>query len=132
LADEVRQRGGKPYIIPGGGSNPVGALGYVNFALELVAQATDMGVAFDHLIHATGSAGTQAGIVVGLEGLRASLPVLGITVSKPREQQEAMVYALAEQTAEFVGVPGAVRREAVVANSDYFGTSYGAPTPGML
>ncbi len=132
VAEAVRKRGGKPYVIPGGGSNPMGALGYVNFALELLAQATDRGVAFDHLVHATGSAGTQAGIVVGLEALRARLPVLGITVSKPREQQEAMVLALAEETADFLGMPGIVTREAVVANADYFGTSYGDPTPGML
>lgn len=131
-ADAVRGRGGRPYQIPGGGSNPVGALGYVNFALELLAQATEAGVAFDHLIHATGSAGTQAGIVVGLEALRAGLPVLGITVSKPREQQEALVQALADETAAFLGVPGVVTRAAVVANSDYTGPAYGAPTPGML
>ncbi|BBK43657.1 1-aminocyclopropane-1-carboxylate deaminase [Allostella vacuolata] len=132
VADEVTARGGRPYLIPGGGSNPVGALGYVNFALELLAQATERGVVFDHLIHATGSSGTQAGIVVGLEGLRAAIPVLGITVRRTRESQEEQVMALAEATADFVGVRGAVPRRAVVANSDYVGAGYGVPTPGML
>ena len=132
VADRVRQGGGRPYVIPGGGSNPVGALGYVNFALELLAQATEQGVAFDHLIHATGSSGTQAGILVGLEGLRAGIPVTGITVRRNREDQEQQVATLVEATADHVGIKGAVARSAIVANSDYVGPGYGKPTPGML
>ncbi|BBK30604.1 D-cysteine desulfhydrase [Stella humosa] len=132
VADGVKRRGGTPYVIPGGGSNPVGALGYVNFAVELLAQATERGIVFDQLIHATGSSGTQAGLVVGLEGLRAGLPVLGITVRRTRESQEEQVLALVEATADFVGVKGAVPRGAIVANSDYVGGGYGVPTPGML
>ncbi|MCC7271547.1 MAG: D-cysteine desulfhydrase [Alphaproteobacteria bacterium] len=131
-AAAVKARGGRPYVIPGGGSNPVGALGYANFAVELLAQATEMGLRIDHLVHATGSSGTQAGILAGLEGLRAGIPVLGITVRQPREKQEAMVHALAEETAELLGVKGAVARAAVVANSDYVGAGYGVPTAGML
>src|SRR5262249_51210991 len=60
LASDLREKGRKPYVIPGGGSNPVGALGYVNAALELVAQANDFGLKIAHVVHATGSAGTQA------------------------------------------------------------------------
>ncbi len=67
LAGQLKGQGRKPYIIPGGGSNPVGALGYVTCALELMDQANNIGVAFDSLVHATGSAGTQAGLVVGLK-----------------------------------------------------------------
>ena len=62
VADEVRANGGKPYIIPGGASNTVGALGYVNCAIELLEQATEQGLTIDHLVTATGSAGTQAGL----------------------------------------------------------------------
>jgi len=131
-SEAIRRRGGRPYAIPGGGSNPLGALGYVNFAVELLAQATDMGLRIDHLVHATGSAGTQAGIVAGLEGLRAGIPVLGISVRQPRERQEDTVYALAQATAELAGVRGAVSREAVRANSDYVGPGYGRSTPEML
>ena len=59
-AAELRSKGKTPYIIPGGGSNPVGALGYANCALELVNQANEMGLKISRLIHATGSAGPQA------------------------------------------------------------------------
>ena len=78
LAEELRAKGKRPYVIPGGGSNPVGALGYVNAALELVNQAAEMGLRIDHVVHATGSAGTQAGLVAGLAALHSGIPVLGI------------------------------------------------------
>ncbi len=131
-ADEIRAKGGKPYIIVGGGSNAIGALGYVNCAIELVAQANDMSLRIDHVVHATGSAGTQAGLVAGLEGLRSHIPVLGIGVRAARPQQEDNVYKLACLTADYLGMPGAVARERVVANCDYVGAGYGIPTDGMV
>ncbi|MFN9481171.1 MAG: D-cysteine desulfhydrase [Betaproteobacteria bacterium] len=131
-AEELRAQGRRPYAIPGGGSNPVGALGYVTCALELVEQANSLGLDIDCLVHATGSAGTQSGLVAGLEGCRSLIPVLGIGVRAPRAPQEEKVYALAQRTAELLGVPGAVARERVVANCDYVGAGYGLPTDGML
>jgi L-cysteate sulfo-lyase len=132
VADEIRSQGGKPYIIVGGGSNPIGALGYVNCALELVAQANDMSLHIDHLVHATGSAGTQAGLVTGLEGLRSHIPVLGIGTRAARPLQEENIYKLACATAELIDMPGAVARDRVVANTDYVGAGYGIPTDGMI
>ncbi|MDE2047060.1 MAG: D-cysteine desulfhydrase [Betaproteobacteria bacterium] len=132
LAEHVLVRGGKPYVIPGGGSNAVGALGYVNCAVELVQQANNAGLRIDHVVHATGSAGTQAGLVAGLELMNAAIPVLGIGVRAPRDVQEERVYALAERTAALLGVPGGVKREAVRANCDFIGSGYGVPTPGMV
>lgn len=129
--EKLRAEGRKPYVIPGGGSNPVGALGYVNAAMELVTQADDMGLRIDHVVHATGSTGTQAGILVGLEGCNAHIPVYGVSVRADKETQEANVMKLAEATAEYVGVRGGIRREAVVANGDYVGAGYGQPTEGM-
>jgi L-cysteate sulfo-lyase len=132
LAADLKKQGRRAYVIPGGGSNPVGALGYVNAALELLAQATDMGLRIDRIVHATGSAGTQAGLVAGLAMLNSQIPVLGIGVRAPKDRQEASVFALAEKTCAHVGVPGAVRREHVVANCDYVGQGYGIPTEGMV
>ena len=132
LAGELRAKGRKPYVIPGGGSNPVGALGYVTCALELMDQTNNMGLAVDHLVHATGSAGTQAGLVVGMYGARSQIPVLGIGVRAAKAPQEERVFGLACETAELVGVPGSVLREDVIANCDYVGPGYGLPTPGMI
>ena len=132
VADDLRKTGRRPYVIPGGGSNPVGALGYAGAALELLAQAAEIGLRIDHLVHATGSAGTQAGLVAGLVALNSGIPVLGIGVRAPRERQEANVLALAERTVEYMGLPGIVRAEHVVANCDYVGQGYGIPTEGMV
>ncbi|HET8996888.1 MAG TPA: D-cysteine desulfhydrase [Acetobacteraceae bacterium] len=127
----LREAGGKPYVIPGGGSNRVGALGYVSCAQELMQQADEMGLRIDRIVTATGSAGTHAGLVVGLQGCNANVPVLGIGVRNPKDRQEAAVHKLAEATAEYVGVRGGIPRESVVANCDYVGPGYGQPTEGM-
>lgn len=132
VAEEVKAEGGKPYIIPGGGSNAVGALGYVNCAIEILTQANDQQLRVDSVVHATGSAGTQAGLVAGFAGLNSGIPVLGIGVRAPREAQEGNVYKLACATADLLGMSGVVKREHVVANCDYVGDGYGLPTPGMV
>ncbi|MEM8665676.1 MAG: D-cysteine desulfhydrase [Pseudomonadota bacterium] len=132
VAERFAAKGRKPYAIPGGGSNPTGALGYVDAAMELVRQADDRGLAIDRLVHATGSAGTQAGLVVGLKAMNAAIPVLGIGVRAAKAQQEENVFRLATATAQKIGCPGIVAREDIVANTDYVGEGYGLPTKAML
>ncbi len=132
IGEELAAAGRKPYVIPGGGSNPTGALGYVSCAMEMLQQANDMGLRIDHVVHATGSAGTQAGLVVGFAGTNSGIPVLGISVRQPREKQEQAVHALAERTAEHAGVAGGIARDAVVADGGYVGPGYGQPTPEMV
>jgi len=131
VAGEVREGGGQPYIIPGGGSNPVGALGYVDCALEIICQANEQQLRVDHVVHATGSAGTQAGLVVGLQAMNSAIPVLGIGVNAPRDVQEERVFQLACKTAAYIGAEGVVAREDIVANCDYIGDGYGIATDGM-
>ncbi len=94
-AEKKRAEGRKVYVIPGGGSNPTGALGYVNCAFELVAQANDRGLKIDRVVHATGSSGTQAGLVTGMCAMNAQVPVLGIGTRAPQPKQEQMVFDLA-------------------------------------
>lgn len=132
LADQQRAEGRKPYVIPGGGSNPTGALGYVNCAFELVGQANDRGLQIDHIVTATGSAGTQAGLITGLKALNAGIPLLGIGVRAPKEKQEENVFALAQRTAEKLGCPGVVQRGDVVADTTYVGKGYGIPREDTL
>jgi L-cysteate sulfo-lyase len=131
IAGEINSGGGHAYIIPGGASNEIGALGYVNCAMELQSQANERGLVIDHLVTATGSAGTQGGLIVGLKATNAGFPLLGIGVSVPREDQEQKVFDLACETADYIGVPGIVAREDVVANCDYVGEGYGIPTGAM-
>jgi L-cysteate sulfo-lyase len=130
-AAEIRARGGKPYIIPGGGSNPIGALGYVDCAREIVIQADELDLAVDRIVTATGSAGTHAGLVAGLAVLGADIPVLGIGVRAPKDKQEANVLKLAKETAALLGHPDRVKDEMVVADCDYVGEGYGLIDQGV-
>ncbi len=133
LAQQLRDDGKMPYIIPGGGSNETGALGYVNAAFELTHQANERSLRIDHLVHATGSAGTQAGLVVGMEAMNSGIPIYGVSVRAAKQAQEENVYSLAQRTSEFMGLsPNLVAREKVVANSDYVGDGYGLPTNSMV
>ena len=132
IGERLRAAGEVPYLIPGGGSNAIGTLGYVVSALELVAQANAQRLRIDHVVHATGSTGTQAGVVVGLEGSNSPIPVLGISVRAPREKQEENVRHLARQTWELLGIRGEFPEASVVVNSEYVGEGYGIPTAGMV
>lgn len=131
-AAELREQGHNPYVIPGGGSNPIGALGYVACAEELLYQSSQQRLRIDHVVHATGSTGTQAGLVAGFVATNSQVPVLGISVRAPKAKQEENVWNLASRTLALLGVPGELPREAVVANSDYVGDGYGLPTESML
>ena len=124
-AEAVRAAGGVPYVIPGGGSNPIGALGYVDCALELAAQANDESLVIDRLVTATGSAGTHAGLIAGMAVSGADIPVLGIGVRAPKAKQEENVFKLAVETARLLGHPDRVTRDRVVADCDYVGAGYG-------
>lgn len=132
LADKLRQDGKKPYIIPGGGSNPIGALGYVNCARELAEQAAGIGLKIDAFVHATGSSGTQAGLVTGLAAIQSDIHLLGIGVRAPQEKQEQMVFDLAQRTADYLDTGLTVERSDVRAICDYVGPGYGLPTDGMI
>lgn len=131
LAETLSEDGKTPYIIPGGGSNEIGALGYVNCARELAEQASEMGFEIDALVHATGSSGTQAGLVAGLGAIQSTIHLLGIGVRAPQEKQEQMVYDLAQCTATHFDANLKITRRDVRANCDYVGGGYGIPTEGM-
>ena len=131
VAEEVRAQGGKPYVIPGGASNRVGALGYVACAEELLQQAQEGGLAFDRFVTTSGSAGTHAGLAVGLRGNACDAPILGIGVDAGQGSLEERVYRLACETAEFVGAPGCVARDDILVDGSYIGPGYGEPTDAM-
>jgi L-cysteate sulfo-lyase len=131
VTDEVRNGGGTPYVVPGGASNPVGALGYVGCGIELLEQFEEQNLHIDHLVTATGSAGTHAGLAVGLRGSGSDLRILGIGVNAPQDVQEERVFNLAVEIADMVGEPGCVSREDIIADCNYIGPGYGEHTDSM-
>ena len=133
LIERLVDDGMTPYVIPGGGSNEIGALGYVDAAAELLSQANDRALPIDHVILATGSAGTQAGLVVGLEAMNTSVSALGISVSTTKHEQEEKVLDLCRRTTEYMGLDGdLVAKDNVVVDSNYIGDGYGLPTEQMV
>ena len=130
-ADKLKAQGRKGYVIPGGGSNALGAMGYVVCAREILAQSLDMGIAFDAVVVASGSAGTHAGLLVGFNGANAALPLTGVNVRRKRDEQEGNVHRLAVEAAAFAGLPSPVR-ESVVALDDWVGPGYSLPTDEMV
>lgn len=76
---ELNDKGHTPYILPFGGSSPIGTVGYVKAAIELQNQAKDMGIEIDHIIHATASGGLQTGLLVGNIMLNKRTKVTGVT-----------------------------------------------------
>ena len=131
-AEELKAQGKRPYIVPGGASNAIGALGYVACAEEIMNQLNTEHLKIDHIVVPSGSAGTHAGMVVGMVGTNANIPVSGVNVSRPKDVQEGIVYKLAEETARKLEMQTAVSRDAVVCYDQYVGPGYSLPTDSMV
>lgn len=131
LAVRLHASGRKPYIVPIGGSNARGALGYVRAGLELAEQITRSGQTFAGVVLASGSAGTHSGLGLALAQALPQLPLIGVTVSRSDEAQRPKVQGLAERTAELLGIdlPDAFKVELW---DEYFAPRYGEPNAGTL
>lgn len=132
VADDLAREGRKGYIIPGGGSNAIGATGYVACAQEIQDQLFEQGLVIDRLCVASGSAGTHAGLLVGFVGCNMNIPIVGIGVSRDPRDQNPLVLDLALKTAERVGVNQDIPADAVVSFGDYWRPKYSVPNQKML
>lgn len=127
-ADELARRGRHPYIIPMGGSNAVGALGYVAAALEIAGQAQAEGVFFDDIFITTGSGGTHAGLHLGAALYLPGARVHGVAISQTAEEKTRLVEAQVAALADFLGLkPNPA--PPVVVHGGYVGEGYAVPTP---
>ncbi len=132
MADRITQRGHRPYIIPVGASEPVGILGYIACAQEIVEQARRMNIDFHHVICVSGSGGTQAGLIAGFHDSGSAISVTGINVSQSREAQERLVYDLVRATCAYAGLAVQVPRNKVVCLAEYVGPGYAVLTPAVI
>ena len=130
-AAELRASGRKPYIIPGGGSNAVGALGYVACAEEILSQSFRKGVSFDRIFTTSGSSGTHAGLAVGLWANRSGIPLTGINISRPNSLQVPLVEKVARETARLLGLEEPLPDGLIQCFDGYVGEGYSLPTPAM-
>jgi len=104
IAAKLAYQGKKAIIIPVGGSNPIGALGYVNGAVEMVEQLNELKIDLDYVVSPTSSGGTQTGILLGFKLLKPSIKALGIGVGDPRHELLKDLATLVKSTAEILGI----------------------------
>jgi len=127
VSADLEAKGRKVFRIPIGGSVPVGVAGYTVAFLEILRDQERLNTSFDHVIHASGSGGTQAGLVVG-KALTGWLGrISGISVAMDKETLEETVFKLALETAALLG--GTVNRESVFVDDDFIGEGYAIKTP---
>lgn len=131
-ASEMKKDGRKPYVIPVGGSNVTGILGYASCAEEISEQSTELGVQFDYVICTSGSGGMHAGLITGFQGMNDNTKVIGINISRGKELQEELVYQLTRDTAAHIGIDKMISREAVTCFDEYVGPGYALPTREMV
>ena len=129
VVEDIKSKGTNVYFIPGGGSNSIGALGYVECFNEILKENNKYNLT--HIVHATGSSGTQAGLLAGKKYFQSQLQIIGISVRYEKKIQEEKVYNEAKKTCEKLKCDVLDRSE-VVAYDDYIGSGYGEPTDRMI
>lgn len=132
VADELAAEGRKGYIIPGGGSNALGGLGYVACAQELQEQFFEQGVRIDRVVVGSGSSGTHGGLLAGFLGNHINIPIVGIGVSRDPADQEPLVHKEAQAVADLLGTGMTIPRDAVVSVGGYWQPKYSIPNDAMV
>lgn len=120
--NDVKSKGGKPYLIPIGASDPVGALGYVYAIEELMMQNIDV----DWVVLGTSSGGTQAGMVLGKRLFGFKGKILGIGIDDTEENLKRSISDLTNKTAELLEIDGGFKGNDILVNSGYMESGYGS------
>jgi D-cysteine desulfhydrase len=132
IANRLSRSGRRAYSIPVGGSNALGALGYVACAQELLSQLFEARLAIDHLICTTSSCGTHAGLVAGLFAMNSDIRVTGINIGKPSTVTNPVTASLAREALGLLGVASTLPENFVVSRDDWIGPGYALPTDEMV
>jgi len=132
VCDALAREGRKGYVIPGGGSNALGGLGYVACAQELQQQFFEQGVRIDRILLASGSSGTHGGLLAGLLGNHVDVPVIGIGVSRDPADQDPLVHGEAQAVADLLGTGMTIPRDAVLTFGEYWRPKYSVPNAKMV
>jgi L-cysteate sulfo-lyase len=131
LMAELTSKGEKPYFIPVGGSNGVGALGYATLMLELRDQATAQRLSIDHIVVASSSGGTQAGLAVGASLAMIAPPVIGIDVDGKSSELQSQLRTIAADCCRKLDLANPPADSLELA-SGYAAPGYGLPNAGTI
>ncbi|MHA1307674.1 MAG: D-cysteine desulfhydrase family protein [Candidatus Heimdallarchaeota archaeon] len=132
VADNLTAGGKIPYIIPTGGSNKIGILGYVNFVKELAQQVKEMDIKFDYFVFATGSAGTQAGLLAGKKLYYPEMEIIAITVGDGKEEIVSSIKEIIKNFEELHSINLNIKDEEIIVLDGYFGEGYGIPSKELI
>lgn len=129
IAKEVKKSGKIPYIIPLGGCNPIGNLGYINAVKELKKQSEEKNMNIDYIISAVGTGGTQAGIELGLKLYEMNTKYYGISISRHIKPKSQEITDLCNQTVKYFKLEcSQFSPDEIAVNYDYIGEGYAIPT----
>lgn len=128
VAEELRSKGAKPFIIPGGGYSPVGALGYVGLVQELGQQAANAGIEIDGVVFASGSGCIQSGLLVGNLVTGVHLPLIGLTINRSVSELVPRIHHDVAAATALIGLNGHIPDNAVQVLDDYLGPGYAIPS----
>jgi len=104
IAEQLRRDGSRPYIIPlGSGDDPLGALGYIDAAVELMTQLDQQAIRIDHLVVTSGSGATHAGLLFGLRSLGSQIRVTGVCPRRDAQSQEQRIAGHVERLTQMLG-----------------------------
>jgi D-cysteine desulfhydrase family pyridoxal phosphate-dependent enzyme len=129
---DLTRRGRRPYVIPIGGSSPIGAVGYVDGTRELAEQLAAGGLRVDHLYYASGSRGTQAGIELGARMFAVGYRPHGIAVSAGEDEKQRRAARVVNDAAALLGVSVRVDPSDLITDQRFIGEGYGIPTVECL
>ena len=133
IAAGLRAKGAKPYVIHLGADHaPLGALGYVDCAREIIQQTTELGVPLKAVVVASGSAASHAGVVCGLRHYGSDAIVYGICVRRAADLQTPRVLKRSRDLANMLGRPDLVQDHDVITTDAFIGEGYGKPTVGTM
>ncbi|MGP5174866.1 D-cysteine desulfhydrase family protein [Psychrobacter immobilis] len=128
IVEQLTKQGKKPYVIPYGGSNELGALAFVEAFKELESQRESMNLSFTHIVFAFSSGATQAGLMLGKKILNSPAQIVGINIDKGETDKvpfDQYTVALANSTASLIGADYRFTESDLTLNSDYVGEGYG-------
>ena len=128
IVEQLTKQGKKPYVIPYGGSNELGALAFVEAFKELESQRESMNLSFTHIVFASSSGATQAGLMLGKKILNSPAQIVGINIDKGETDKvpfDQYTVALANSTASLIGADHQFSESDLTLNSDYVGEGYG-------
>ena len=129
---EIEGRGEVPYFIPSGGSNAIGGLGFVGCALEILEQGRARDLAIDYVVVASGSGGTQGGLVAGLAGANSQAKGIGIDIDDNIDDVYEKVSQVAHGSAALLGIEDTVTDADIDIRAGYASPGYGMPNPNMI